>query len=245
MIAKYPEEIKNFIAANAKGLPNADLTELINNTFKTNYTRTQIKRYKSNHHISSGLTGYYEKGHVPDNKGKKMSKEAYEKCSKTMFKKGNKPHNYKLIGFERLTKDGYIEVKVADPDKWKLKHRLVWEKEKGPIPKNSIVVFLNQDKTDIRIENLALISRSELLKMNQKQRFFKNSELTENGVLITKLEQTISKKLNKKYPVPNRKIEQAGKLKEQGLSSKEIMQVMNIKRSTLQCYLKLYKQKEN
>ena len=69
--------------------------------------------------------------------------------------------------------------------------------------------------------------------------------MTENGVLITKLEQTISKKLNKKYPVPNRKIEQAGKLKEQGLSSKEIMQVMNIKRSTLQCYLKLYKQKEN
>lgn len=78
--------------------------------------------------ITTGTGGFFQKGHVPQNKGKKMSPEQYKKCSGTMFKKGNVPKNYKPVGSKRILKEGYVEIKIADPNQWELEHRLVWEK---------------------------------------------------------------------------------------------------------------------
>ena len=44
-----------------------------------------------------------------------------------MFAKGNVPPNHRPVGSERISKDGYIEVKVAEPNKWRLKQRVVYE----------------------------------------------------------------------------------------------------------------------
>lgn len=52
-----------------------------------------------------------------------MPANVYEKARKTMFRKGNIPANHKPIGYERINADGYIEVKVAEPNKFRLKHR--------------------------------------------------------------------------------------------------------------------------
>lgn len=103
----------------------------------------------------------FKKGHVPANKGKSMPEEVYEKCSGTMFRKGQVPHNHKEVGSERVNIYGYIEVKVAEPNRWKLKHRIVWERTNGEIPKGYNVQFRNRDKLDCRIENLYLISRAD------------------------------------------------------------------------------------
>lgn len=56
----------------------------------------------------------FQPGNVPFNKGKKLSAELYAKAQPTMFRKGNVPWNHKEIGAERVTVDGYIEVKVAE-----------------------------------------------------------------------------------------------------------------------------------
>lgn len=95
-----------------------------------------------------------------------MSPEIYEKVKGTMFKKGHVTHNKQPVGTERLTKDGWLEVKVSDPGTWKAKHRIVWEDAHGEIPKGYKVVFKNGDKKDIRLENLELISHAELMKRN-------------------------------------------------------------------------------
>ena len=95
------------------------------------------------------------------NKGKKISPEVYAKCQPTMFKKGNKPHNHKEVGSERIDRDGYIMVKVAEPNKWRLKHRIIWEQVNGAIPKGFNVQFKNHNPQDCRIENLYLISQAE------------------------------------------------------------------------------------
>lgn len=61
----------------------------------------------------SGKVGRFKKGHVPANKGKKMSPHVYEKLKPTMFKPGNMPHNYIHNGepylYERKRKNGYLE----------------------------------------------------------------------------------------------------------------------------------------
>lgn len=103
----------------------------------------------------------FQKGHIPENKGKKMAPEVYEKVKGTMFKAGHSPVNHRPVGSERITKDGYIEIKVAEPGKWRLKHRVVWEEANGPIPPGYNVQFRNKNKEDLRLENLYLISRGE------------------------------------------------------------------------------------
>ena len=73
----------------------------------------------------------FKKGHVPANKGIKLEKdgELYNKMRHTFFQKGNKPHNTKFDGHERLNVEGYVEVRIAER-KYVFKHRLLWETEK-------------------------------------------------------------------------------------------------------------------
>lgn len=105
----------------------------------------------------------FKKGSIPHNKGKKMSPEIYEKVKETMFKKGNSPVNHREVGSERINVDGYIEIKVAEPNRWRFKHRIIWEQVYGEIPKGYNVQFKNHNPQDCRIENLYLICRADQL----------------------------------------------------------------------------------
>ena len=165
------EEIQ-FILDNYKGIGNKELCDRLNEKFKTNHSLNRVKRFKYNHKLNSGLTGRFKKGHTTFNKGLKqtdfMSDEAIERTKKTRFKKGLKSHNKKPLGSERIcTKDGYIIVKVGEPDVWKHKHRVVWEKVNGPIPKGHKIVFLDGDKNNISIDNLKIVSSGALAIVNR------------------------------------------------------------------------------
>ena len=116
-------------------------------------------RMSSNH--PNTIAHRFRKGHVPDNKGKRMSPEVYAQVQGTMFKKGHTPHNHRPVGSERINVDGYIEVKVAEPNKWRVKHRIVWESVNGAIPRGFNVQFKNHNPLDCRIENLYLISKAD------------------------------------------------------------------------------------
>lgn len=102
--------------------------------------------------------GQFKKGHIPKNKGKKwdeyLSKEKQEAILRTTFKKGTVPSNHKPVGYERKTKDGYWEIKVAEPNLFKAKHRILWEQHHGPIPKGVNIVFIDGNTDNITIENL-------------------------------------------------------------------------------------------
>lgn len=193
--AVYPLEVAEFIRRNALGKYNKDLTELINKNFGTSYTVKQIKSYKSNNKISSGLTGYFEKGNLPANKGQKMSKEQYKKCAGTMFKKGNIPHNHRPVGSERIGKDGYLQVKVAEPKTWKQKHVVIYEKYYGPVPKGSKVIFLDRNINNFNIENLACVTAAELARLNQNHRISEVPEVTKAGIALEKYKAVIRAKM--------------------------------------------------
>lgn len=109
----------------------------------------------------ASIAARFQKGSVPLNKGKKVSPEIYSKMQHTMFKKGQTPLNHRDVGSERLNVYGYIEIKVAEPNRWRLKHRVIWEQVNGTIPKGFNVQFKNHNPLDCRIENLYLISKAE------------------------------------------------------------------------------------
>lgn len=120
-----------------------------------------------------GEKSRFKKGQTAYNKGKKwdefMPKESQEKSKKTQFPKRNVPQNWKPIGWERKTRDGYIEVKVRDEygekrvKNFELKHRLLWEQVNGPIPNGMMIKFKDGNKENIVIENLFMASMGENL----------------------------------------------------------------------------------
>jgi hypothetical protein len=107
----------------------------------------------------------FVKGHASFNKGKKqaeyMTRQAIKRTEATRFKKGGIPVNHKPLGSTRMTKDGFLEIKVMEPNKWKHLHRLVWEETFGEIPKGMLVRFVTKDRLNLNPSNLELISRKE------------------------------------------------------------------------------------
>lgn len=192
-VKKYSEEEKQFLIDNCKGRYAKELTIMFNERFNENLTEYQIKNFKNRNHLKSGLDCRFGKlNKCPGwNKGIKrseyMSKESEDKCSRTQFKKGNIPINHKQVGSERITVDGYIEIKVAEPNKWKLKHRVLWEKANGNIPEGYILAFADGNKLNMNLDNLILLNRNEHMRMIQNGLYGENPEATKVGLQLAKL----------------------------------------------------------
>ena len=140
----------------------------------------------------------FKPGQIPPNKGKKqqdyMAPEAIERTAKTRFKKGNVPANHKEIGTERLSKDGYFEIKTAKG--YLLKHRVIWAENFGPIPKNMIVGFKDNNKTNLEVSNLELLTRQQNMLRNSIQRF--PSEIIATIKIVSKLNKKLKNHGDKK-----------------------------------------------
>lgn len=199
MVNKYTAEQKQFILENAKGITLVELTRRFNEKFGTQKTEKAIKNQKFVLKAPSGIKGgQFEKGHVPFNRYKKwdeyMSKEKQENCRKTTFKKGSVPCNHREVGSERINAEGYIEVKTAEPSKWNYKHRIVYEEAYGEIPKGCKIVFADGNKLNCNLDNLLLVTNSEMARLNQNGLIKDNADLTKAGLNLTKLMNEMYKK---------------------------------------------------
>lgn len=193
---RYIEEERQFFINFVPGHSHKEITEEFNRRFDEHISVNQVKAYIHNHNLNTGRTGCYEKGNIPFNKGKHFN--AGGRSVETRFKKGNIPHNHRPVGSERFTRDGYIEIKVAEPNKWKLKHRVVYENAYGPLNKGEVIIFKDQNKLNVNLENLMVVSRNILARMNQNNLFGESSELTEAGVEVAKLIVEINSRRKKK-----------------------------------------------
>lgn len=171
-----------------------DMAEVFNQRFPDNpITRQQCVSYKKNHKLKSGCVGggKFQKGHIPFNKGKSWNeyipKESQEKIKKTWFKKGHSK-NIKDIGSIRQTKDGYWEIKIAAKGRWKLLQRYIWEIHNGPIPPGHKIIFLDGDRNNCNIDNLALVTYGELSSMNSKGWSYPNKDIKQLYLNILRLE---------------------------------------------------------
>lgn len=201
--SKYPEGMAEYVASIAQGKNTAELVEAVNRKYGAGTIGIrQMKAYKTNHGINTGLTGRFESGHIPANKGKKMSPEQYEKCKATMFRKGNVPANHMEVGEYTHTTDGYLIRKVQEQgtqrERFEFVHRKVWEEHNGPIPEGKMVSFLDGDKDNCDIDNLVLIDNKENLELNRSNLRFSNAEFTKAGVAIAKVKVAARQRRGKK-----------------------------------------------
>ncbi len=160
----FPVEIQDWLRANNEGKPLADATAALNARFGTAYSTAQVKGLRSRLHLDSGLNGRFVPGNVPYNKGKKGSCPAG--CEKGWFRKGQRPHNQAEVGAEVMATVGYVKVKVGEPDVWRFKHVMNWEKEHGPVPRGMVLLFKDGDHRNCEAGNLVLCTRRELATLN-------------------------------------------------------------------------------
>lgn len=169
LLAYTPEKLawlrENYLLMSVK-----ELAEAFNALFKTSHTIDAIKATLSRNNMTSGRTGRFEKGLLPWNTGTK----GVMKPNCGNFRPGNEPSNRKPLGTERIcSKDGFILIKVAEtdphngfPTRYRHKHAWIWEQTHGPVPKGYVVAFRDGNKLHCEIENLMLVTRSELLCLN-------------------------------------------------------------------------------
>jgi hypothetical protein len=199
---KYtPEHIK-YIADNITGRSFKELTVMFNNQFAMALGVSAMISLSDRHGLHNGRDcrfnqGWeptqFKKGHVPANKGKK----GVGGWEPTQFKKGHMPHNYVPVGSERVNGDDYVDIKIADPNKWKGKHILVWEEHNGPLPKGYVVIFGDGNRRNFDPNNLILVSRQQLLILNRKGLIQKDADLTRTGVIIADLYHKIGERKSK------------------------------------------------
>lgn len=182
----YTEEMEAFLHEH-KTMLREEMTALFNKKFGTNISRRTLNTKCERIGALTGRTGRIEKGNVPWNLGK----TGYMGANETSFKKGNRPHNWRPVGHERITKDGYIEIKVADPSTFMLKHRWVWQQAHGPVPKGYAIVFKNMNKQDCRLDNLEIVTRGELARLNQSYRHLATPETHETCIALAKIKSKI------------------------------------------------------
>jgi len=134
---------------------------------------------------AQGVNFRFKPGQTPHNKGLRRPGWHSGRMRETQFKKGQMhgqaQRNWKPIGSERISKDGYLERKVSDEDyshlpadeanrkrqrRWVAVHRLVWEEANGPIPAGHKLAFRNGNKRDIQLDNLECVSDAEWMRRN-------------------------------------------------------------------------------
>lgn len=156
-------------------------------------------RFKKGVHYNRATE--FQKGQTAFNKGMKqeeyMSEETIERTKATRFQKGQHPASYRPIGSRRISKDGYVEIKVSD-NKWRQEHCIVYEEKYGPTPRGCIIIHLNKDKLDNDIDNLMMISRAENAYMNRNNLWSTDRCLTQLCLSIAKLKLATNKKKKEK-----------------------------------------------
>ena len=181
---KWTDEEKEYLKEICFDKSYKEIASLMTNKFNYEFKTTQVQSAIKRYGLTTGRSGYFKKGSEPWNKGKR----GYMGANKTSFKKGMIPKNHKPVGTERVdNREGYIKIKIKEPDKWELKHKFIYESHYGKIKKGNVVIFLDGNKNNFDINNLKCITREQLLTLNKNNLIKKNANLTELGIEVANL----------------------------------------------------------
>lgn len=159
---KYTKEFENFIRENVSKYTKEELRQLIQDKYNIEISGEALRRYLNRHKIKDKYIDYKEYN----------VRNVYTSP----------------VGSEHTTTEGTVWIKVAQPDKWRRKTRVMYEKYHNcKLKDEDYIVFLNQDKNDFKKENLMKSSRKEIAYLRNNKTFSSNPKLTELGILTARL----------------------------------------------------------
>lgn len=159
----YSQQELGFIKTNCT-LVVSDLTQKFNLKFDRNVSVTNINALRKRKKWRTGRTGHFEKGHIPHPNARPKGPNP------TSFKKGHKPVNYLPVGTERVSTDGYVEIKMAEGiNKWRSKARIIWAQVHGELKESEILRFKDGKRLNCQLSNLEKVNRSEHARLNQME----------------------------------------------------------------------------
>lgn len=199
---RWPKGMYEFIRDNSWGVSSKEMAEMVNEKFGTDFNQHRMKVFRAKYHIRSGLTGWYQKGHAPGNKGKKLEEyvkdperleDIRQRIGATQFPKGHRPANELPVGTITLSPDGYLlrkkQMQGSQWERWEFLHRAVWEEHNGPIPEGMVVTFRDGDKQNCDISNMMLVSKGENAALTRMHLRFEDPDLTTAALGTIRLRQ--------------------------------------------------------
>lgn len=153
-------------------LPRREAHALFCSRFRrTDVSLDQYKAFCVRRGWATGRTGRFVAGCVPHNLGKRMP--PHGNSALTQFHPGHLPHNTRYLGHERVGKDGYVWISIAERNphtgfsrRYVLKHRYLWEQQYGPVPKGAVLKCLDGNRAHTDPSNWCLVSRAVLPFLN-------------------------------------------------------------------------------
>ena len=201
-------EYDEFLRSAIPGRTEREIGDAFEREFGIRLTRAQVKNAKVRLGARSGTHGgRFEPGHAPANKGRPIAEwmpaDAIERCRAGQFKPGQIPHNARdlPIGSERVSRDGYVEVKVREHSPvpcsnkcWVMKQRLVWEEANGRrLKPGEVVLFCDGDRTNLDPENLVAVTQAENIGLYRIGRPYADRETLMGALKIVRLQSEIAK----------------------------------------------------
>jgi hypothetical protein len=186
---------KSQLATLRREYPNRQtklIAEKIGHSVSSTYQKAlKLGLHKSAEYLASPASGRldgkigsahrFHKGQISWNRG--MHWAAGGRSAETRFKpgqlNGRARQLLKPLGTMRVNADGYLEQKITNEGsggrRWKAVHRLVWEREHGPVPVGHVVVFKPGRRAtnpeEITLDAVELVTREELMQRNTVHRY--------------------------------------------------------------------------
>lgn len=168
--ARYPNESTDSIAADMGRSTSSIYARVASLGLHKSDSFLAQKRTENAQKLNEiGAQHRFQAGLVPWNAGRRSVSGG--RSIETRFKPGQKPHTWRPIGTERLTKEGYLERKIRDTcvtkNDYKPVHHIVWEEAgRGEIPPGHVLAFKDGNKRNFALDNLELLTRKQLMARN-------------------------------------------------------------------------------
>jgi len=185
-----------------QGRTSMEVARILTERTGRRITKEQVQAYRKNHHIPCGVDTRFKQGMEPWTKGKSIEEicktpEALARVRGSQYKPGSKPWNHMPVGSE-VFKYGYWWVKTGEPNHWKAKHRIIFEKENGiKLGRDDVITFLDGDTSNMDKGNMVLLSNRENLEMNRSGMRSEDPSITRTGVAVAKLMSAIREREEK------------------------------------------------
>jgi hypothetical protein len=199
----------SFLAKQAEEKTDRELTFLLNNAFNLSLTVQQVRAACFYHKIKRAKVPpkctEEIKTFILENSNQKASSltrmvnaefgtsfDARQVAAYLNYYR-YKPVKYKNtahelpINTERI-KRGRIFVKVSmdGPIKWREKHLLIWEQANGKIPERNCIIFLDRNRLNCSLENLAMVNSAEMIMLTRNGLYLTDREATLAGIAAVK-----------------------------------------------------------